>query len=82
MLPILVIDDLCDGRGTFVAFATELEKRYPQHSREIWVTHAIQKSGIELLAAKYDKVYITNSYKNWDKEKLSKNVTVYDICQL
>ena len=80
MLPILVIDDLCDGGGTFVAFATELEERYPQHSKEIWVSHAIQKKGIELLATKYDKVYITNSYKDWNKEELPSNVIVFDVC--
>ena len=77
--PILVIDDLCDGGGTFVALANELDEKYNQLSREIWVTHAIQKSGIELLAAKYNKVYITNSYKDWNKEKLLDNVTVYNV---
>lgn len=79
--PILVIDDLCDGGGTFAALATELNAIYPDFKREIWVTHAIQKSGIRLLAAKYDKVYITNSYKDWNKEKLPGNVIVYDVCQ-
>ena len=80
--PILVIDDLCDGGGTFVALAAELDEVCPDYKREIWVTHAIQKKGIELLAAKYDKVYITNSYKDWDKENLPENVKVFDICQL
>lgn len=80
--PILVIDDLCDRGGTFVALANELDATYPNFQRAIWVTHAIQKTGIELLAAKYDKVYITNSYKDWDKETLPGNVTVYDVCQL
>lgn len=77
--PILVIDDLCDGGGTFAALANKLDNMYPDFKREIWVTHAIQKSGIELLAAKYDKVYITNSYKNWENENLLENVTVIDV---
>lgn len=77
--PILVIDDLCDGGRTFSVLANELDEKYNQLSREIWVTHAIQKSGIELLAAKYNKVYITNSYKDWNEEKLPNNVTVYNI---
>lgn len=80
--PILVIDDLCDGGGTFVALANELDATYPDFQRAIWVTHAIQKTGIELLSAKYDKVYITNSYKDWNKEEFPGNVIVYDICQL
>lgn len=78
-VPILVIDDLCDGGGTFAALANELDDKYNQLSREIWVTHAIQKSGIELLASKYNKVYITNSYKNWENESLPENVTVIDV---
>ena len=77
--PILVIDDLCDGGGTFAALANELDAIYPDFKREIWVTHAIQKSGIELLASKYNKVYITNSYKNWENENLPENVTVIDV---
>ena len=77
--PILVIDDLCDGGGTFAALANELDTIYPDFKREIWVTHAIQKSGIELLASNYNKVYITNSYKNWENENLPENVTVIDV---
>lgn len=77
--PILVIDDLCDGGGTFAALANELDAIYPDFKREIWVTHAIQKSGIELLASNYNKVYITNGYKNWENENLPENVTVIDV---
>lgn len=77
--PILVIDDLCDGGGTFAVLANELDAIYPDFKREIWVTHAIQKSGIELLASNYNKVYITNSYKNWENENLPENVTVIDV---
>lgn len=80
--PILVIDDLCDGGKTFFALANALDDIYPDFKREIWVTHAIQKSGIELLAAKYNQVYITNSYKDWNKEKLPDNVVVYNILGL
>ena len=43
------------------------------------VTHAIQKQGIEKAASLYDEVYITNSYHDWDKEDLPKNVHVTDI---
>lgn len=79
MLPILVIDDLCDGGGTFNVLANELEDVCPKYQRDIWVTHAIQLSGIKLLASKYNKVYITNSYKNWENENLPENVTVIDV---
>lgn len=73
-----VIDDLCDGGGTFCGIIKELRKLNPGKVI-LQVTHAIQKQGIEKVAALYDEVYITNSYHDWDKEDLPKNVHVTDI---
>lgn len=74
--PILVIDDLCDGGGTFCGIAEILKPLNPQ-SISLFVTHAVQKAGIEKVAKYYDKVYITNSYADWDD--LPSNVEVIDI---
>lgn len=76
---IMVIDDLCDAGGTFVVLADALKDRFPSKKKNIFVTHAIQKIGIERMAEHYEHVYITNSYKDWDKEELSSNVTVIDV---
>ena len=46
------------------------------------VTHAIQKQGVEKVAAVYDKVYITDTYKDWTKESLPANVTVFKVDEL
>lgn len=75
---ITVVDDLCDGGGTFCGIIKELRKLNPSKVI-LQVTHAIQKQGIEKVAALYDEVYITNSYHDWDKEDLPKNVHVTDI---
>lgn len=75
---IMVLDDLCDGGGTFCGIIKELRKLNPSKVI-LQVTHAIQKQGIEKVAALYDEVYITNSYHDWDKEDLPKNVHVTDI---
>lgn len=75
---IKVLDDLCDGGGTFCGIIKELRKLNPSKV-VLQVTHAIQKQGIEKVAALYDEVYITNSYHDWDKEDLPKNVHVTDI---
>lgn len=75
---LVVIDDLCDGGGTFVGLAPKLRELNPK-SLSLLVTHAVQRKGIENVAAVYDKVCITNSYKDWDKEDLPKNVQVIDI---
>ena len=45
-------------------------------SLSLLVTHAVQKKGIENVAAVYDKVYITDTYKDWEKEDLPSNVEV------
>ena len=73
-----VVDDLCDGGGTFCGIIKELRKLNPSKVI-LHVTHAIQKQGIEKVAALYDEVYITNSFHDWDKEILPKNVHVTDI---
>lgn len=75
---IIVIDDLCDGGGTFLAIAPKLRDLNPT-KLILCITHAIQKIGIEKVASVYDEVYITNSYTNWDKEELPKNVKVINV---
>ena len=58
---LLVVDDLCDGGGTFVGLAPKLRELGPK-SLSLFVTHAVQRAGIEKVAKVYDKVYITNTY--------------------
>lgn len=78
---LLMIDDLCDGGGTFMGLAPKVRELEPK-SLSLLVTHAIQKAGIEKVASVYDKVYITNTYKEWNNEGLPDNVTVYNIDDL
>lgn len=75
---LLVVDDLCDGGGTFVGLAPKLRNLAPK-SLSLLVTHAVQKAGIDRVAAYYDKVYITDSYKDWSAESLPENVEVVTI---
>lgn len=72
---LLLVDDLCDGGGTFVGLAPKLRELEPK-TLNLAVTHAVQLNGIKRVAEVYDNVYITNSYKDWDKEDLPSNVTV------
>lgn len=76
---IMVVDDLCDAGGTFIVLADILKQKFPNKKKNIFITHAIQKIGIERMAEHYEHVYITNSYKDWDKEELPSNVTVVDV---
>lgn len=49
--PFVVIDDLCDGGGTFKGVA--------QLQRHIYVTHMVNPKGITTLSENYKKVYFT-----------------------
>ena len=76
---IAVIDDLCDGGGTFAGIAKELRKLDSKRKLSIYVTHMVNPKGIQTLSENYDEVYFTNSYKDWQKEELPNNVTVIEI---
>lgn len=77
--PLVVIDDLCDGGGTFAGIAKELKKVASNRKLCIYVTHMVNPKGIITLSENYDEVYFTNSYKDWDKEKLPDNIKVIDV---
>lgn len=77
--PLAVIDDLCDGGGTFAGVAKELRKAAPNRKLCIHVTHMVNPKGITTLSENYDEVSFTNSYKDWDNEALPSNVRVIRV---
>ena len=78
-LPLMVVDDLCDGGGTFAGIAQLLRSKYPNRKLSIFVTHMVNPKGIVTLSENYDEVYFTNSYKDWQNEILPKNVKVIEV---
>ena len=52
---IIVVDDLCDGGGTFVGIAAKLRELKPS-KLTLAITHAVQKAGIERVSGFYDQV--------------------------
>lgn len=57
----LVVDDLCDGGGTFIGLAKELKAK---NAGKLYlaVSHGIFSKGVELLKEHYDGVFCTNSF--------------------
>lgn len=57
---LLVVDDICDGGGTFLglAEATGLSK----DRLDLWVTHGIFSKGFGNLLENFGKIYTTDSY--------------------
>lgn len=77
---ILVTDDLCDRGGTFIGVWKLLKRSFPKATLCIQVTHMVNSAGIDNLAAHYDKVCFTDSYKDWEKERtLPANCTMIKI---
>lgn len=76
--PFIVIDDLCDGGGTFKGIADEIRKK-SSNKLAIWVTHMVNPKGIKTLSENYDEVYFTNSYFDWDKMELPENINVIKV---
>lgn len=59
-LDCFIVDDICDGGGTFVALATELKKKGAGLISLI-VSHGIFSNGLEL--AGIDRIFTTDSFK-------------------
>ncbi|HWA29061.1 MAG TPA: phosphoribosyltransferase family protein [Lacunisphaera sp.] len=56
---VLVVDDICDGGGTFIGLADELDRAGLK--AHLWVTHGIFSKGTAPLLARFRHVYCTDS---------------------
>lgn len=57
--PVLIIDDICDGGGTFIGIAQQLKTQV----KGLYVTHGIFSKGIPVVAENFDRIYTTDSFK-------------------
>lgn len=65
--PLLIVDDLCDAGGTFIAEAMYLRDvikiKNPLH---LFVFHGIFSKGLAVFHDHFEKVITTNSYQDFD----------------
>lgn len=59
--PCIIVDDICDGGGTFIGLAEKL-KEYNAGDLYLFVTHGIFSKGFEELLKFFTKIYYTNSW--------------------
>jgi len=61
--PCLIVDDICDGGGTFLGLAQELKKN---NAGDLFlaVSHGIFNKGFEKLNNEFAHVYSTNAFKS------------------
>jgi len=62
----LIVDDICDGGGTFLGLAAELKKK---NAGKLYlaVSHGIFSNGFKSLNDVFKMIYTTNSFKNYDE---------------
>lgn len=76
--PLLILDDLCDGGGTFCGIAKAFNAlNIPKERLNIAVAHMVNPKGIKNLSKNFNHVWFTNSYKDWDN--LPENVTMLKV---
>ena len=65
----LIVDDICDGGGTFIGLAKELKKK---NAGKLYlaVSHGIFNKGYDALSELFDGIYTTNSFKTIDSKKV------------
>ena len=64
----LIVDDICDGGGTFVGLAAELKNK---NAGKLYlaVSHGIFNKGFEVLDC-FEKIFTTNSFKDFEGESV------------
>lgn len=63
----LIVDDICDGGGTFIGLAKALKEKNVGNLY-LAISHGIFSKGVEELKKHFTKVYTTDSFRNIDEE--------------
>lgn len=58
----LIVDDICDGGGTFLGLAEVIKERHPSVNLDLYVSHGVFSKGLPQLLEKFDNIITTNSY--------------------
>ncbi len=63
----VIVDDICDGGGTFLGLAKALKEK-DAGKLSLIVSHGIFSKGIETLTEDFDMVFTTNSFRDINEE--------------
>lgn len=74
---VLIVDDICDGGGTFTGIAHEIRKTNMHTRIGLYATHGIFSGNfMEVGRLHFEHVYTTNSFHDWQSDR--DWMTVYD----
>ncbi|MEN9400618.1 MAG: phosphoribosylpyrophosphate synthetase [Bacteroidota bacterium] len=68
--PCIIVDDICDGGGTFLGLAKELKAKNAG-ALYLAVSHGIFSKGTELLTEVFDHIFMTDSVKELQSDKMT-----------
>jgi ribose-phosphate pyrophosphokinase len=66
----IIVDDICDGGGTFIGLAEELKKKNAGNLY-LAVSHGIFSKGFDDLLKHFKGIYTTNSFKDIDDARIT-----------
>jgi ribose-phosphate pyrophosphokinase len=61
----LIVDDICDGGGTFLGLAEALKAKGAGRLY-LAISHGIFSKGVEPLTTVFDHIFTTDSIRNWE----------------
>lgn len=64
---VLIVDDICDGGGTFLGLTEQLKGK---KTLFLYVTHGIFSKGVKILTDRFQHVYTTDSFPHHEGEGL------------
>lgn len=70
---LLIVDDICDGGGTFLGLADVTG--LPKERLSLWVSHGIFSGRANLLTEKFSRIYTTDSHPGARREDVGALVT-------
>jgi len=76
-VPTIVVDDLCDGGGTFLGIADMLRTTQTQ-PLGLYVTHGIFSKGLAILFDSFEHIYASDSYQAKYDDPTSGRLHVFD----
>ncbi|RQO32277.1 phosphoribosylpyrophosphate synthetase [Taibaiella sp. KBW10] len=65
----LLVDDICDGGGTFIGLAEALKQKNAG-SLYVAVSHGIFSKGFDGLNQWFERIYTTNSIRDWEEQEV------------
>nr|WP_322623756.1 ribose-phosphate diphosphokinase [uncultured Flavobacterium sp.] len=72
---ILIVDDICDGGGTFAGIADALKAK---NAGKLYlaVSHGIFSKGFEVFEGRFEKVFTTNSFRDVEENNIIKQFKI------